>query len=378
MNNFCNAVLCRYSEIAIKGQNRSMFEKKLAANLKYLLAELGKLKVSRIRGRMWFNKPDQQVFAKSELELIRRQLPKAFGLQSFSPGVICDPDLDMVKKIVGESCNDYFKAERAKHDGNGYKFRVRVNRSFKKYPLNHSEIEIALADTIEKNVPELDDITVDLINADLTIGCDFREEFAFVFYENYPAPGGLPVGSNAAVLTLLSGGIDSPVASILLMKRGCPVDFITFDSSPYTPPESVEKVERLVNILNTFQAPRKLFVCNLVELQKQIRDHCTERFRTVLYRRMMFRIAEAIARRNKNLALITGESVGQVASQTVVNLNTINAATDLVVLRPLTGMNKEEVIKLARSIGTYDISAEQVPDSCTVFAPEFPRRHHKH
>jgi thiamine biosynthesis protein ThiI len=157
-----------------------------------------------------------------------------------------------------------------------------------------------------------------------------------------------------------------------MMKRGCHVDFITFDSYPYTPPEALEKVRRITRVLNSFQRPGKLYACNLAEIQKQIRDNCSEKYRTILYRRYMFRIADAIAQKNKLKALVTGESVGQVASQTIVNLSTINNAVDMLILRPLAGYDKEEVITISKRIDTFEISKEQVPDSCTVFAPNAP------
>jgi thiamine biosynthesis protein ThiI len=156
------------------------------------------------------------------------------------------------------------------------------------------------------------------------------------------------------------------------MKRGCRVDFITFHSHPYTPERSVAKVEEIAEALNRLQAPGKLFVCNLAEIQKKVRDNSSPRFRPILYRRFMFRVAEAVARRNGDAALATGEAIGQVASQTIPNLSVIDAATELLVLRPLLGLDKEEIIETARSIGTFDISIEQVPDSCTVFAPDSP------
>ena len=195
---------------------------------------------------------------------------------------------------------------------------------------------------------------------------------AIVWLETFPAPGGLPVGCSGRTLALLSGGIDSPVACYLTMKRGGPVEFIGFHSDPYTPPETVDKVERIAAYLNTFQQPGKLYMVNLVELQKLVRDNCNPRMRTVLYRRIMFRIAEKIAYKRKIKALLTGESLGQVASQTLENMSTIGKAVDMLILRPLCGQDKLETIAIAQKIGTFDLSKEQVPDSCTVFAPDSP------
>jgi len=365
-----NTIICRYCEIALKGKNRSMFEQRLIDNLKYLLRDLKDIKIVRMRGRICIEHKDKSIFSEDELILIKVQLEKAFGLSSFSAGISCEPTMEAMKDAVKNCSQSTFdKAFIAKKSPS---FRVRARRADKRFPIKSRDMEIEIATLIDELYNAEKKLRVDLEDADITVSCEVREKNAFVYFEKHLGPGGLPTGSNGSVLALLSGGIDSPVASSMLMKRGCNVDFLTFHSAPYTPPESVEKVERLVNILNEFQKPGKLYICNLAPIQKEIRDNCQERFRTVLYRRYMFRIAEEIARRSKNLALLTGEAVGQVASQTIVNLSTINNATDMLILRPLAGMDKEEVIKTAKRIDTFDVSIEQVPDSCTVFAPNAP------
>ena len=215
-------------------------------------------------------------------------------------------------------------------------------------------------------------LKVDLSNSDISVGIEVRDINALIYYQVFPGPGGLPTGSNSPVLALLSGGIDSPVACQMIMNRGCHVDFLTFHSYPYTPMASLEKVQKIARKLNTFQKPGTLYACNLSEIQKQIRDLCTEKFRTVLYRRMMMRIANMICHRKKLNALVTGEAVGQVASQTIINLGTIDAAAQFVMLRPLCGMDKLETIRRAEKLGTYELSIDPQPDSCTVFAPPSP------
>jgi len=367
-----NAILCRYGEIALKGQNRSRFEACLADNLRRLLREIGGLTARRVRGRVWLGKGGDAPFLPWELARAQEQLPKAFGLTSFSPGIRVRPELAEIQAAVVAAMPGVVAPLLARLPaGTPLRFRVRTNRSWKEFPLDSQGVNIALADSLSGQ-PYADRLAVDLHHADLTIGCDLRPEFAFVFFSSEAGPGGLPVGCHPPALALLSGGIDSPVAALLAMRRGCPVDFITFHSAPYTPPETVGKVVRMATLLNAYQPPRRLFACNLAPLQVAIRDHCSERFRTVLYRRMMMRVATAIARRNRNGALVTGESLGQVASQTLVNLDTINAATDLLVLRPLLGMDKGEAVGLARRFGTFDLSCEPVPDSCTVFSPASP------
>ena len=183
---------------------------------------------------------------------------------------------------------------------------------------------------------------------------------------------GLPSGSNPPVLALLSGGFDSPVAAYMMMRRGVFVDFLSFHSHPFTPKTTEEKVINIVKHLNNYQGPRRLFLCNLLEVQKEVCAKTFETFRTIYYRRLMFKLAERIALKNGNKALITGESVGQVASQTITNLANIDNATEMLVLRPIIGMDKESTMDVARKIGTFELSAVQVPDSCTVFAPSNP------
>ena len=345
-----------------------MFEQKLIDNIKHLLRNIDGIKLSKTRGRLWINKEGE--ISQEEFELIKKQLPKAYGLSSFSPGTSCNKELETIKEAAITVSKPVFTdaLDSKKHPS----FRVRARRADKSFPLKSKQLEIELATMIGETFDKDQRLRVDLENADITLYCEVREKNAFVYTETYPGPGGLPTGSNSPVLSLLSGGIDSPVACSMLMKRGCRVDYLTFHSYPYTTTESVDKVERLAKILDEYQQPARLFICNLAPIQKEIRDNCSERYRTVLYRRYMFRIAEAIAKRIGTHALLTGEAVGQVASQTIINLSTIASAIDMLILRPLAGLDKEEVIKRAREIGTFDISIEQVPDSCTVFAPNSP------
>lgn len=369
MSAIYNAIICRYNEIAIKGNNRSMFELRMIENIYHLLAEITDLKVSRIRGRIWIQHPHRRPFTPEEIRVAERQLSKAFGLESFSPVIMCEPEIETICKAVDNSADDFFAPVMA--EGKTAVFRIRATRSDKDFPLKSKEIEIRLATVIGDKYPP-EQIKINLMNAEITVGCEVREEFAFIFYKNCRGPGGLPVGCNPPVLALLSGGIDSPVACYMAMKRGCPVHYITFHSSPYTPPATTDKVKQIAGLLNRYQRPAKLHLCNLAPIQKMIRDNCTPRLRTVLYRRAMLRIAEKVALRTKCQALLTGESIGQVASQTLINMNTINNSVRMLVIRPLVGMDKSESITLSERIGAFALSKEQVPDSCTVFAPSAP------
>lgn len=365
-----NAIICRYHEIATKGENRNLFERCLVDNMRRMLSGITDSKVRRVRGRVWIEKSDNAFLGDEELAQITAALSRAaFGLESFSPCRKVAPEMAGVRTASLELLAGKLPAMLAKQPS--VRFRVRARRSDKTFELNSNQIEIDLVTEAAK-VYGYTAIEVDLTTPELSLGCEIRNEFAVLFFDSFDAPGGLPVGSNPRVLTLLSGGIDSPAAVYLAFKRGSSSDFITFHSSPYTPLETIQKVKGIARYLNTFQATGKLHLCNLAPLQKLIRDHCTERLRTVLYRRAMLRIAEKVAWQNNCKALLTGESLGQVASQTLINMNTINNAIEMLVLRPLVGFDKLETIRLAEKIGTYELSNVQVPDSCTVFAPSSP------
>lgn len=362
-----NCVICRYHEIATKGNNRNMFERCLCDNIRHLLKDMKEdIQVRRVRGRVWIEKCDKSVFDADMLERIKSALSRAFGLESFSPAILLPADMDVIRDTVRGFAKGIF-------DGysKGVKFRIRARRSNKRFPLTSKDIEIDLVSLVAQEVGS-DLFIIDLDNADITLGIEVRDEFSLIYFDTFEAPGGLPVGSNPRVLTLLSGGIDSPVAAYMIMKRGSATDYVTFHSSPYTPQETVDKVEALAALLNTYQVKGILHVVNLLPLQKIIRDCCSERMRTVLYRRAMFRIAEKIAEKTNCRALVTGESLGQVASQTVVNLDTINRSTTMLVLRPLIGEDKLDTIAIAEKIGSMELSSVQVPDSCTVFSPSSP------
>ena len=365
------SILCRYHEIATKGQNRSMFENKLVSNIQALGACEGlneTLVIQRIRGRIFIRKRKSAAFETAELETVKDVLSRAFGIESFSPVLECEPDPAKIMSVVMESAKEAIakKLESAP----SIRFRTRARRSDKSFPMRSREIEIEVASRLSEIFG--DRVTVDLENPDITIGIEVREQIALVFYESFKGPGGLPVGTNSDSLALLSGGIDSPVACHMTMKRGCHLDFLTFHSFPYTPPESLEKVKKIVSVLNRYQKKGRLFACNLAEVQKLVRDHCNPKYRTVIYRRMMLRIATMLSHFHKLGAIVTGESIGQVASQTIVNLSVINDVTTMLMIRPLAGMDKLESIERAQAIGTYDLSIIPVPDSCTVFAPPAP------
>jgi len=370
MANIYNTIICRYGELALKKNNRNQFENWLVGNITRLLSGMDDIKIHRVRGRMWIKHGDNSPFTGEELSQIKKQLEKAFGLYSFSPAIMVEPEMKLIEEAARNTVTDVF--DRAlKNKPEGLTFCCRARRSNKEFPLRSREIELALADIVGEH-EQRDNMKVNLDTPDITVGCEVRNEFAFVYFESFKAPGGLPVSPKSPVLALLSGGIDSPVACFLAMKRGCCVDYITFHSAPYTSQESIDKVKVLADKLNDYQKPGKLHIVNLAALQRAVRDNCDERFRTILYRRAMMRISEKIALKTKRKALVTGEAIGQVASQTLDNMNTIQDATNMVIIRPAITMDKEDIIEIARQIDTFDASNVQAPDSCTVFAPKSP------
>ncbi|NQZ56739.1 MAG: tRNA 4-thiouridine(8) synthase ThiI, partial [Lentisphaeraceae bacterium] len=249
-------------------------------------------------------------------------------------------------------------------------YRTRARRSFKKFPFTSNEIEIEMAEIL---LSRYENLKINLSAPEMFVGIEIRDNCTFVFFENIRSLGGLPVGSNDPFLALMSGGIDSPVACIKTMQRGSHVDFLTFHSHPYTSKDGLGKIAKLINIVNEYQdKPGRFYACNLVEAQKMIRDRCMPKLRTVLYRRMMMRIAQVFSRYLRTEALVTGESLGQVASQTVKNMDCINRATDLLISRPLIAYDKNETIELARKFGTLETSNIPAADSCTTFAPKKP------
>ncbi len=365
-----NAILCRYSEIGLKGGNRLDFERRLMRNIQRLLAEIMPFKINREQGRIFLTPCERASFSAADLAVVRRRVPQIFGLVSASPAVLVPATLEALAAAVDATFSQVADAVLAAVDSaQVVRYATRCRRNNRRFPMTSNEIEIGIA---EKYLPHYPRLKLDLKHAELRLQIEVRKQHLFVMYEDIAGPGGLPTGSGGRVLALLSGGIDSPVACAQAMRRGCVVDFITFHSSPYTPPASLRKVADLARILRQFQGEGQLTAVNLVAIQKEVRDRCEERYRTILYRRFMLRIASEVARRQGALGLVTGENLGQVASQTLENMTVIDRAADLPVLRPLLTFDKDDTVALATRLGTLRISQEPLPDSCTVFAPRQP------
>jgi tRNA uracil 4-sulfurtransferase len=351
-------ILCRYGELFLKLGNRPRFEQQLLSNVRGALAGLPGVGVSAPHGRVFVHADE------ASLEEACSRLARVFGLVSFSPALVVELDINaMSRAAVGAASAALERDPRLRRS-----FRIEARRSDKRFPLSSQQIAVRLGAEVQKATA----VPVDLDDPALVVGVEVGRESAHVFVETRPAPGGLPVGSSGLALLLLSGGIDSPVAGWLAAKRGLSLDAVYFHSPPFVGEKSRDKVVSLARTLARWQAARALHVVHFTETQKRLREAGPAEMAVVLYRRMMMRAADIIADRIRAEALVTGENLGQVASQTAVNLGTIEAASRHLVLRPLVTYDKQETIALARRIGTYDLSILPYEDCCSLFVPPHP------
>lgn len=361
--------LAHYHEIGIKGGNRWMFENQLRQNIQQITG----IAANHIRlssGRFIIEKTTEKIVSKNDGRLnstqtnylsednLSKKLSQVFGISSFSPAIIVKPQIADIKEAVLKL------ADEKKFTS----FAVCASRGDKKFPLTSMEINKETGAIIQQKTKA----KVNLDKPKQTFWIEITPKEAIIYTEKIFGPGGLPVGSQGRVLALLSGGIDSPVAAHQILKRGASVDFIHFHSHPFTSKASIEKVKELAGILNQYAMKARLFLAPFAEIQKEIVQKTEPRLRIVLYRRMMLRLAEAVAKKENALALVTGDSLGQVASQTLENMTVIQQAVTIPILRPLVGFDKEEIITLARKIGTYETSILPHDDCCTVFLPKHP------
>lgn len=351
-------ILVRYGEIALKGLNKPVFEDKLIKNIRKALNGLGKISVIKSQSRIYIE-PEADDY---EFDEAIAKVVKVFGIVSVSPVWKVETDFEVIKKYTIEMVKDIVEK-------NNYKtFKVEAKRGNKKFPMESPEICMELGGVILDNVPGL---TVDIRTPDFILYTEVRES-TYIYSEKIEAFGGMPTGSNGKAVLLLSGGIDSPVAGFMMGKRGLEIEAVHFYSYPYTSERAKEKVIDLTKLLAEYVGKIRLHVVPFTDIQLHINDNCPEEQLTIIMRRAMMKISEAIAEKNGALALITGESLGQVASQTIQSLNVTNAVVKMPVFRPLIGMDKIEVIDIARKIGTYETSILPYEDCCTVFVAKHP------
>ena len=348
-----DSVLVRYHEIALKKGNRAYFTELLKKNLLAAVKDLGAKEIRSLPARLLLTFKNDVPAA----TLIER-MSTVFGVANFSIVERTARDIDALRGRILESLNG----------GRFQSFRIETQRGDKTFPLTSPEINRQLGAAVK----EKSGARVDLENAEFTVTVEILPRDAFFGFNKIAGAGGLPVGSSGRVAALISGGFDSPVAAYRMMQRGCRIIFVHFHSVPYQDKTSQEKVRQLVQLLTRHQFTSRLYMVPFAEIQRQIVAAVGRPLRVVLYRRMMLRIAEAIARQEKAKALITGESLGQVASQTLDNMAVIQQAARLPILRPLVGMDKQEIIDQARRIGTFEVSSVPDQDCCQLFVPKHP------
>jgi tRNA uracil 4-sulfurtransferase len=348
-----DSVLVRYHEIALKKGNRQYFTELLKRNLLAAVKDLGAKEIRSLPARLLLS-------FKSEIDpsIAVQRIGTVFGVANFSLVERTARDIDALRSRILESI-----------DGTHFSsFRIETQRGDKTFPLTSPEINRQLGAAVK----EKSGARVDLMHAEFTVTVEILPRDAFFGFNRVAGAGGLPVGASGRLISLISGGIDSPVAAYRMMQRGCRVIFVHFHGAPYQDNTSQEKVRQLITILTRHQFLSRLYLVPFGEIQRQIVASVARPLRVILYRRMMLRIAEAIARKEKAKALVTGESLGQVASQTLDNMVVVQQAARLPVLRPLVGMDKQEIIDQARRIGTFEISSIPDQDCCQLFVPKHP------
>jgi len=345
--------VCYFHEIILKRKNRAFFERHLKENVEKALAGLPYDSIRRLSGRILV-----ELVPDSPVEEVGARLQKVFGL------VYCCPAWSSVQHMEQLQEDLWSLVQSREFDT----FKIDSRRANKKYPLNSQQMNEHLGAVVGERSAK----RVRLEQPDLTCYVDIVEDYAFLFFEKLRGGMGLPMSSSGRVVVLLSGGIDSPVAAYKVMKRGCRAIFVHFHSLPHTTPESLEKVRKLVALLNDYQYRSKTYMIPFADAQRQVVAFTPEKTRVILYRRIMMRLAEAIARRERAHALVTGDAIGQVASQTLENIRAISDAIQLPVLRPLIGDDKEEIVAVARRIGTFETSILPHDDCCSLFVPKHP------
>lgn len=353
-------LMVKYGELGLKGKNKNLFINQLVKNIQLALAPMGERRVESRRGRIMV-----QAFDDEDMARAADALSRVFGIYAICPAWSCAKDLAAIQRLALRVLR------RALPEGG--EFKVESRRSDKNFPLLSPEISRAVAGYIFAQTAD-GLYTAQMRRPEHILNVEVRDEAAYVYCDSWPGAKGMPVGTGGRGVVMLSGGIDSPVAALMAMKRGVTVQAVHFESFPFTSQRAQEKVLDLARILAPWQRGELLVHCiHFTEIQKAIHACCPEEYGITIMRRFMFRLAERVARANAGLAIYTGESVGQVASQTLESMYVINQVTTMPVLRPLIGFDKEEITARAQAIGTYEVSIRPYEDCCTVFLPPHPK-----
>ena len=351
-------ILIKNGELALKGLNRSTFEDILIKNIRRRLKPLGDFEYRKEQSTVSVVPVDDSV----DMDEVNERIARVFGIACYSRALQVEKNMEEILKYAPE-----YLAEQLK---NAKTFKVEGKRSDKKFPLTSPQMSAEVGGAVLEKFPHL---KVDVKNPDVLITIEIRDKYAFIRGNQTKGAGGMPTGTAGKSAILISGGIDSPVAAYMMAKRGLTLTAIHFASPPYTSPQSEEKVHELLRQVSKFSGNITLFTVGFTEIQEQIRDNCPEDLFTLVMRRFMMRIAEKIAEKEECKALITGESLGQVASQTLPALACTDAVVSMPVFRPLIGLDKDEIIAVSRKINTFDISIQPFEDCCTVFTPKHPK-----
>ncbi len=351
-------ILIKNGELALKGLNRSTFEDILIKNIRKRIKPLGDFEYRKEQSTVSVIPMDDYV----DMDEVSDRISRVFGIAAFSRALQVEKDMDVILEQA-----PIYLAEQLR---NAKTFKVEGKRSDKKFPLKSPELSAQVGGAILSKFPHL---KVDVKNPEILVTIEIREKFAFIRGNQTKGAGGMPTGTAGKSAILISGGIDSPVAAYMMAKRGLVLNAIHFASPPYTSPQAEEKVHNLLRKVSRYSGNITLFTVGFTEIQEAIRDNCPEELFTLVMRRFMMRISQRIADREECKALITGESLGQVASQTLNALACTDAVVSIPVFRPVIGLDKEEIIKISRQIDTFDISIEPYEDCCTVFTPKHPK-----
>ncbi|EUJ33291.1 thiamine biosynthesis protein ThiI [Listeria floridensis FSL S10-1187] len=349
-------ILIRYGELSTKGKNRKQFVARLATNVKRVVQDMPEVKVHGERDRM------QLYLNGAPYEKVLERLKSVFGIQSFSPVLKAELDVEAVKEAA-------YRLVSENHQPNGT-FKVAARRGFRDFPLDSNELNQEIGAAVLRRIP---DLTVNVKNPDIKLIVEVRADGVFLSSETILGAGGLPVSSSGRAMLMLSGGIDSPVAGYLAMKRGVEVEAVHFHSPPYTSEQAKQKAVDLAQKIAKYSGQIQMHVVPFTEIQETIKKQVPESYIMTVTRRMMLRITDELRKRRNGLAIVNGESLGQVASQTLESMIAINEVTSTSIIRPVATMDKNEIIEIAKAIDTFELSIQPFEDCCTIFTPAAPK-----
>jgi thiamine biosynthesis protein ThiI len=351
-------ILIKDGELTLKGLNRRSFEDLLVKSIRRKVKRYGDFEIKIAQSTVMVIPKDDD----ADIELATESIKKVFGIAAYCRAARAPKDFEEIKKIAGEYLADELQSAKT--------FKVEAKRSDKKFPMKSPEICMLMGEYL---LNKFSNLSVDVHNPDVTVMVEIRDEEAYIHSDQIKGAGGMPSGSGGDAVILISGGLDSPVAAYMMAKRGLRLTAVHFASPPYTSERAELKVKNLLKKVAAFSGNIDMYTVGFTKIQEEIGKNCREDLFTLIMRRFMMKIAERIAKENSCDALITGESLGQVASQTLKALCTTDAVCNIPVFRPLIGMDKEEIIRISREIDTFDISTEPYEDCCTVFTPRHPR-----